>query len=62
MEQKVLIFGEKCMNKNAFHKEGKLISIYKVEIKRIVLSEKDLYGNKGSFKYFIGYRNETDPF
>ena len=27
-----------------------------------MLSEKNSYGKKGSFKYFIGYKNETDPF
>ena len=27
----------------------------KVEIKKILLSKKDPYGNKGAFKYFIGY-------
>ena len=38
------------------------ISIDKVDIKRIVLPKKDLYGKKSSFKYFIGYINETDAF
>ena len=35
------------------HKEP--ISIDKIETKRIVLSYKELYGNKGVFKYFVGY-------
>ena len=38
MEEKVLNFGEKYINQDAFHKK---ISTDKVEIKRIVLSEKD---------------------
>ena len=54
MEQKALIFGENCIDKNAFHKNKRPISIGKVDIKRIVLSKKDLYHNKGSFKYVIG--------
>ena len=57
MEEKVLFFGEKCMNKKV-----RPVSFDKVETERIELSEKDLYDNKGSFKYFIGYRNESDPF
>ena len=55
MEQKVLIFGEDYINKNAFHKNKKTISIDEVDSKRIVLSSKHSYRNKGSLKYFIGY-------
>ena len=55
MEQKFIIFGDQYINKNAFHKDKKTISIAKVGIKRIVLSKNDSYGKKGSFKYFIGY-------
>ena len=36
--------------------------LLKVDIKRIVLSKKNLRGKKGSFKYFIGYINGTDSF
>ena len=32
------------------------------EIKRIMLPEKDSYGKKGSFNYFIEYINEADAF
>ena len=37
MEQKGLIFGEDCVNKNALHKNGKPINIDEVDITRIVL-------------------------
>ena len=57
MEQKALSFGEDCINENDFHKNGKPISTDEVNIKKIVLSSKHSYGNKGSFKYFIGYIN-----
>ena len=60
--QKALIFDKQCINKNAFLKNKKPITIDKVENKIIVLSKKDSYGKKGSFKYFIGYINETDAF
>ena len=33
----------------------KSINTDKVDIKRIMLSNKESYGNKGSYKYFIGY-------
>ena len=48
------------MNKNALNFDKKPISFDKVEIRRIVLSKKDSYGKKGSFKYFIGYISETE--
>ena len=34
MEQKVLIFGEQCINENAFHKNKRPISIDKVDLKK----------------------------
>ena len=55
MEQKVLAFGDHYINKNAFHKHKHLIDIDRVDIKRTVLSKKDSYYKKGSFKDFIGY-------
>ena len=59
MENKILVFDKKCINKNAFHKYKQPTSIDKVEIRGAVLSKTDLYGNKGTFKYFIGYiRND----
>ena len=62
MEQKVLIFNKLYINKNAFHKNKRPISIEKLNIRRMVLSKKYLYGKKGSFKYFIGYIHEGNAF
>ena len=53
---------KQCINNNAFYKNKRPISIDKVEAKRIVLSKIDSYGEKGTFKYFIGYINDTDAF
>ena len=55
MGKKVLIFGEGGIIKNKFHIYERSVSIDKVVIKRILLSKKDSYGNKGSYKYFTGY-------
>ena len=57
-----MIFGKECINKTAFHKNKRPISLDKVDISRRVFSEKDSYGKKCSFKYFIGYINETHAF
>ena len=62
MEQKALIFGEDYINKNAFHKNKRPINIDDEDIGRIVLSSKHSYGNKGSFKYCIGYKNMGNIF
>ena len=55
MERKVLLFGEDCINQNKFHIQEKSINIDKAHIKRTVLSNKESFGNKGSFKHFIDY-------
>ena len=56
MEEKLLVFGENHFNKNSFYRHKHLINIDKVvNIGRIVLYLKYLYGKKGTFKYFIGY-------
>ena len=36
MEQKVLIFGEDCFSRNAFHKDKRQINIDEVDIRRVV--------------------------
>ena len=55
MEQKGLIFGTEHIIKEKFHVYEKSINTDKVDIKRIVLSNKEPFGNKGSYKYFIWY-------
>ena len=49
MEPKILGCGETWIDNNAFHNNKSSISINEVEINRIVLFDKTLYGNKGSF-------------
>ena len=57
-----MIFDKQCIDKNAFHKNEREISIDKVDSKRIVLSKKDFYGKKGSLKYFVRYISESNKF
>ena len=45
-----------------FIKVTQQINIEKVDIRRIIVSSKDSYGKKGSFKYFSGYLNDTVVF
>ena len=62
MKQKILIFYKQYVNKIEFHKHKHLIHIDKVDIDKIVISSKDSYGRKGSYKYFIWYlTNYIEP-
>ena len=61
MEQEALYFGENGIIKNVFYKNKIPININREDIKEKVLFHKRSYG-KDSFKYFIGYRNESNAF
>ena len=60
MKPKVLSYDGTCINKSAFHKIATSINIDEVDINKITLLEKTSYGNKGSFKYHIGYRYKNE--
>ena len=51
----MLIFGNKSTDKNEFHKRKHLIEINKVDINKIVISNKDACGKEGTFENFNGY-------
>ena len=55
MESKILSYGETAIIKNAFYKKKTSININEIETNRIVLFDKTSYGNKRSFKRYIGY-------
>ena len=54
MKQKSLSFGENYIIKSSFYKDKRPINISEVDIKTKILSDKESYGNKNSFKYLIG--------
>ena len=62
MESKVLTYDEICVNKKVFHNTTTSISIDEVDINKMTLLDKTSYGNKGSFKYHIGYRYKHEAF
>ena len=61
-----MIFGNDGINKkkklyklkHTFNKCKHLIIVNKIDIGWIVISNKDSYGNKGSFEYFIGCKSD----
>ena len=62
MKSNILSYGEIGIDKSAFHNNATSISIDEVENNRIVLFDKTSYGNKGLFKYYIGYKHEDGTF
>ena len=47
------------IKKSSFYKNKKINNIEDIDVNNILVSKKESYGNKNSFKYFIGY-NDND--
>ena len=60
MSGKNIIFNDKKINKSSFYKNKKLFNIDDIDVNKILVSKKELYGKKNSFKYFIGYNDNDD--
>ena len=52
-------FDDKKIKKNSFYKNKKINNIEDIDVNNILVSKKESYDNKNSFKYFIGY-NDND--
>ena len=59
MGEKIIRFGDIEVKKRKFHQHKSPISIYDVNIDRVVISKKIYFGKIG-FKYFIGYKNDYE--
>ena len=55
MSKKNIVFDDQKINKSNFYKNKKLFSRYDVEVDKILISKKESYGKKSSFKYFLQY-------
>ena len=53
LEDRILNFSENGINESAFHKRKQQVDIDKVDIRKIVIPNKDSSGKKGSSKYLI---------
>ena len=53
----------KIKTKTEINKNKKLFQIEDVDVNKILISKKVLYGTKNSFKYFVGYNKNyvIDP-
>ena len=52
-------FNEQKIKESSFYKNEKISNIEEIGVNNILVSKKESYGNKNSFKYFIGY-NDND--
>ena len=59
MSGKNINFDDKKIKKSSFYKGKKINNIEDIDVNNILVSKKESYGNKNSFKYFIGY-NDND--
>ena len=55
MNGKNINFDEKKIRKCTFYKNKKINNIEDNDANNILVSKKEAYGTKNSFKYFIGY-------
>ena len=53
-------FGDKEINKSNFYKNKKIFKTEDIDINKILVSKKEPYCKKGSFKYYIEYTDDGD--
>ena len=60
MDKKIIKFGKTENKKRKCHKYKNSISVYHIDINKILASSKVSFGKNG-FKFFIGYKNGKEP-
>ena len=59
MSGKNINFNDKKIKKSTFYKNKPINNIEDINVNNILVSKKEPYGNKNSFKYFIGYNDNN---
>ena len=59
MSKKNINFNDKKIEKSDFYKNKKIKRINDIDVNKILVSKKEPYGTKNSYKYFIEY-NDND--
>ena len=59
MNGKIINFDDKEIKKSDFYKNKnkKIFNIDNINVNKILVSKKEIYGKYNSFKYFIGYND-----
>ena len=60
MSGKNITFNNKKIRKSTFYKNKKINNIEDIDVNNILVSKKESYVNKNSYKYFIGYKTPTN--
>ena len=55
MSEKNINFNDKKINKSNFYRNKRLFNIDIIDVDKILISKKEPYGKKNSFKYIIAY-------
>ena len=58
MSVKSINFEDKKISKTNFYKKKKRFNIYDLDVNKILVSKKESYGTRNSFKYFIEYNDD----
>ena len=56
--RKTINFNDKKIKKSDFYENKKVFQIDNIDVKNILVSKKEAYRTKNSFKYFIGYNDD----
>ena len=59
MSGKSINFDDKKIKKSDFYKNKKVSRIGNIDVNKILVSKKESYSTKNSFKYFIGYNDNN---
>ena len=59
MSRKNINFDDKKIKRSSFYRNKKINNIKDTDVNNILVSKKELYSTKNSYKYFIGY-NDND--
>ena len=59
MSEKNIIFNDEKINKSIFYKNKKPTKKNEIDVDETLISKKESYGTKNSFKYFIGYNDDN---
>ena len=59
MIRKNVNFGDKKIKRSEFYKNKNVTRVDDIDVNKIFVSNKELYGTKTSLKYFIGYDNDV---
>ena len=55
MAENNITFNDRKINKSIFYRTKRLFNRDAIDVNKILISKKEAYGKKGSFKYIVGY-------